>query len=148
MKSLKESILSSNDARVEILKPDNIKMLYPQTKIHSIFDMYKMYVDASKEIGKKPSNHAEAFCGVLFKDGKWSIDEKKYKLLFDRDTKGSKRNTICSEILKEKFHDYINTKYNFNFFLRPSPWEKDVFILGVFLRVKGLPTYEIADIKV
>ena len=148
MRSLKESILSTNNARVKWLRPDNIKMLYPKTRINSVFDMYKMYVDASKEIGKKPDNHAEAFCGVLFKGGKWGIEENKYKQLFNEDTKTAKRNSICSEILNEKFHDYINTKHHFNFFLRPSPWEKDVFILGVFVWTKDLPSYEIVDIKV
>lgn len=148
MKSLRESILSTNNANVKYLYSKDIKNIYSQSTPHDVFNMRKMYDDVKKITGHWPKTHAEAVKKLLFKDGKMTIPSKEYDKLLSPNTKYSERNGIFSDIAKEKLKDYMTINpVRVSIYFKASPWFKGQYTIGVFAMTKDLPNYDLFDIE-
>ena len=148
MKSLKESILSTNNANVKYLYSKDIKHIYNQQRLQEVFNMRKMYDDVEKITGHNPKSHAEAVEKILFPEGRMIISSKDYDALLSPNTKGAERNRIFSDVAKEKLKDYMIINHiRVSIYFTASPWFKGQYTIGVFTLTKGMPNYDLFEIE-
>ena len=148
MKSLRESILSTNNANVKYLYSKDIKNIYSQSMLHGVLNMRKMYDDVKKTTGHSPKSHAEAVEKILFPEGRMIIPSKDYDTLLSPNTKGSERNEIFSHIAKEKLKDYMMINpIRVSIYFKASPWFKGRYTIGAFTLTKDMPNYDLFDIE-
>ena len=119
MKTLYESILSSTKSGAIQLSSKNIERLFQRPELRCYFDTNKMYEDATKIMGKKPSSSSEAFAQILISK---PILKRYYDLFFDENMNPNEKNQKVTEAIIDIFKDYIRSKKDleFNFYCHRS----------------------------
>lgn len=127
MRSLKESIIRSNNAGVFKLNQD---MIHPfkHTNLKEFMDTIKMMKDAEKIAGRYIENHSDAFAVIL--DNSLLLQSDIKQLIGDW---SNATNDIADVIFKEKFKDYLKNPDKWHFYWIPSRYKKGDYTLGVIV---------------